>query len=232
MNGLRKFSCCGAALLVGLAIGGAGAQTPQSSYPVPPRTLPEADEIALAVSAAPDEVSAKADVWVLRGGEFVKAREGTNGCACMLARDLHEGSLYPICFDQEGARTLLFREMLETSLRAKGRSEDEVRTAVQQALSRGELRTPSRPALAYMMSPKQVLFSSQDASGRRVGAWHPHIMIAGVDMTNQQLGLQERSRYLHIQAGGEAGSLHDLVIVLGVWSDNTPAPSVSRAAPK
>jgi hypothetical protein len=83
-----------------------------------------------------------------------------------------------------------------------------------------------------MMSPKQVLYSSQDASGRRVGAWHPHVMIAGVHMSNAQLGLQEQSRYLHIQAGGEPGSLHDLVILTGVWSDNTAAPAPNKSAPR
>jgi hypothetical protein len=145
MGGLRRFIGCTAPLLVGLAMSQANAQTAQASYPVPPRQLPEAEEIALAVSAAPDEVSAKADVWVLRGGEFVKAREGTNGCACMLARDLHDGSRYPICFDQEGARTLLYREMMETSLRAKGLSEDQVRAAVKQATERGELKRRRGP---------------------------------------------------------------------------------------
>ena len=63
------------------------------------------------MTAAPAEVSANADVYVLRGTKFEKAKTGTNGCACLVGRDLHEGSRYPICFDQEGARTTLFREM-------------------------------------------------------------------------------------------------------------------------
>src|SRR5262245_26365455 len=93
------------------------SQTPtqRSSYPSPPRPLPEAEEIALAISAAPDEISGRADIYVLRGTEFVKARAGTNGCACMVGRDLHEGSRYPICFDQEGAKTMLKREIMEAS---------------------------------------------------------------------------------------------------------------------
>jgi hypothetical protein len=227
MRGFRR-TYCAALLLVGLAIQDAEPQAPRAAYPVPPRALPEGEEIALALSAAPDEVSSKADVWVLRGVEFARARTGTNGCACIVSRDLHEGSLYPICFDQEGARTLLFREMMETSLRAKGLSEAEVRKSVQDASARGELSVPSKPSLAYMMSPKQILFSSQDSSGRRVGSWQPHIMLSGVNVSKKQIGLPERSRYLYIQAGGEPSSLHDLVILLPVWSDNTPAPISAR----
>ena len=94
----------------------------QSKYPTPPRSLGEAAEIALALTAAPAEVSANADVYVLRGTDFVKARAGTNGCACVVGRDSHDGSRYPICFDREGAHTMLFRELMEGSLRAKGKS--------------------------------------------------------------------------------------------------------------
>src|SRR5215208_1414392 len=136
-----------------------GAQATSARYPFAPRPLPEAEEIALAQSAAPAQVSSRADVYILRGMELVKARTGTNGCSCMVGRDLHEGSLYPICFDQEGSRTLLQREMMETSLRAQGLSEAEVKTRVTAAFANGQLSRPARPALAYMMSPKQVLFS-------------------------------------------------------------------------
>jgi hypothetical protein len=146
----------------------------------------------------------------------------------MVGRDLHEGSLYPICFDQEGSRTLLQREMMETSLRAQGLSEEHVKTRVTEAFARGALSRPARPALAYMMSPKQVLFSSADANGRRVGAWHPHVMIAGVNISAEQVGLAG-SRYLYVQAGGESGSLHDLVVLVPVWSDDTATPPAGAA---
>lgn len=55
----------------------------QTAYVV----LPEAEEIALARSAAPAEVSEAADVWVLRNGRYEIARQGTNGNACMVSRN-------------------------------------------------------------------------------------------------------------------------------------------------
>lgn len=219
-------------VLLGLLCGatGVGAQS-TSRYPSPPKPLPEAEEVAIALSAAPAEVSAHADVFVLRGTEYVKARNGTSGAACAVVRDLHEGSLYPICFDAEAARTVMRRELLETSLRAKGYSEDDVRRQVQAAVTSGAIPLPSRPAVAYMMSPRQVLFSSSDSSGRRVGAWHPHVMMTGVNLSKEAIGLGAGSNYLYVQAGGERGTLHEFVVLVPVWSDGTagPAPSAPRA---
>ena len=70
------------ALVVSVMIGimlSAQLRAQARPYPAAPRALPEADEIALAMSAAPEEISAHADIYVLRGTEFVKARRGTNG---------------------------------------------------------------------------------------------------------------------------------------------------------
>jgi hypothetical protein len=186
-------------------------------YPVTPRSLPDPDEIALAMSAAPEEVASKADIFALRGDKFEKIRAGTNGSACMVARDYHPGSLYPICFDQEGARTLMLREMQEVALRAQGVPESRIVTMVQEELASGKLPKASKAALAWMMSPKQVLYSSADSSGVRVGQWFPHVMMANVGISRDQLGLS--SRYLYIQAGGEAGSLHEFVVLTAVWAD-------------
>jgi hypothetical protein len=50
-----------------------------------------------------------------------------------LARDLHAGSLCPICFDVEATKAVLPRELMEVSLRSLGRSEDQVIRAVDSA---------------------------------------------------------------------------------------------------
>lgn len=204
------------------------AQTPAPRYPVPPRGLPEAEEVALALSAAPEEVSSRADVYVLRGTEFVKVRNGTSGAACLVSRDAHEGSRYPICFDPEAARTVMRRSMMHTTLLAAGKSEAEAEQAIRAAAADGTLPPPTRPAVAYMMSPGQVLFSSPDSAGRRVGAWRPHIMMTGVNLTREAIGFEAGSNYLFVQAGGEAGTLHEFIVLVPVWSDGTPAPVPAR----
>src|SRR5882724_4792585 len=110
---------------------------------------------------------AHATINVLRATGPAKAREGTNGCTCMVSRDLHKGSLYPICYDQEATRTAFPRELMELRLRFEGRSEPEVKREVVAAYADGTLPHPARPAVVYMMSSRQVLFSSPDPDGRR-----------------------------------------------------------------
>ena len=194
------------------------------SYPSIPRPLPEVEEIALAMSAAPPEVSAAADIYVLRAEGPVKVRTGTNGCSCMVARDLHEGSLYPICFDREATRTVLHRELMELTLRARGMSEEEVQRSVVAAVERGELEAPRTPALSYMMSSKQVLFASAYADGRRVGAWSPHVMIYLPNASPEQFGLSTPSKVteLFVAAPGSRGA--HLVIKVPRWADSVTVP--------
>jgi hypothetical protein len=138
--------------VVGLIVGAFAAivvdLAAQAAYPVAPRPLPDAEEIALAVSAAPPAIAAGADVYVVRPSGAVKLRSGTNGVACMVSRDLHDGSRYPICFDREAAASVMQRELLENTLRAGGLAETEVQQRVKAAFANGTLRQPGGPAVA------------------------------------------------------------------------------------
>lgn len=188
-------------------------------YPATPRALPDSEEIALARSAAPAEISAAASVYTVRDGRTVLLRQGTNGCSCMVARDLHEGSLYPICFDVEGTKSVLPRELMEVGLRSAGRTEDEVIRAVDSAYARGALKPPASLAVAYMMSSKQVLFSSPLADGVRVGAWHPHVMLYVPNATPEQLGLREDSQVSVIAVGAPKTKRAEIIIRVPAWAD-------------
>lgn len=195
----------------------------REAYPSRPEPMPEAEEIALARTAAPAEVSGQATIWVLRASGPAKAVAGTNGCTCMVSRDLHKGSVYPICYDREATRTTFPREMLELRLRFAGKSEPEVKAAVAAAHADGTLPRADRPSVVYMMSSRQVLYSSPDAEGRRVGAWHPHVMIAMPGATGEQLGFG---------ADGSAGNLSldhpgepsaQLIVPVTWWADSAKA---------
>jgi len=115
-----------AVLLFLVATTSASAQSGASRYPFKPVPLPDSSEIALAVSAAPSEVTDKATVYAVRDGNVLTLREGSNGVACLVARDLHEGGLYPICFNAEGVRTVMQRELMQVRLRSLGATEDSV----------------------------------------------------------------------------------------------------------
>jgi hypothetical protein len=193
------------------------------AYPERPRPLPEAEEIALAMSAAPAEISAQAAVYVLRATGPARAREGTNGCTCMVSRDLHKGSLYPICFDQEATRTAFPRELMELRLRFEGKNEGDVKTAVTAAYADGTLRHPTRAAVVYMMSSRQVLFSSPLPEGRRVGAWHPHLMIAMPNATEKQLGFGEDASVGDFQLDHAGEAEAQLIVPVTSWADSARA---------
>ena len=72
-----------------------------AQYPVLPRAL----EIELALSAAPKHLRDAASVWVLEPAGYTQAKTGTNAFTCIVSR--RAGDLFPVCWDAEGARSLL-----------------------------------------------------------------------------------------------------------------------------
>jgi len=193
----------------------AAALAAQMREPTLPPLLPEAREIALARSAAPPEVAEGADIWLLRRGGFVRTVPGTNGVACFVARD-HPESLYPICYNAEGARTVLRIELRRQELREQGWTEEKVEAEIDRALAAGELPTPREPAMAWMLSPEQVLYTGAD--GRRVGQWFPHMMIYMPGATLESLGLVEKqgADVFLVNAGKRTAHL---IVKTRAWSD-------------
>jgi hypothetical protein len=211
-----------AAMLVASVARLADAQSPPSAYPTKPVPLPDSTEIALATSAAPAELSSNATVYAVRDGKVLTLRAGTNGSSCMVARDSHAGSLYPICYNPEGTRTVLERELMQVRLRTLGVAEDSIDRAVAAAYRSGELETPKDVALAYMMSPQQVLFSNARKEGRRVGAWHPHLMLYVPGATPATFGLSDNGTGDPIQVGSPGTPQAEVIVKLPKWADGTP----------
>jgi hypothetical protein len=208
-----------------LAVGAALAHplaAQSDGYPVTPKPLADSAEIALAESAAPRSISSRATIYSFRNGKSVVLRTGTNGCTCLVSRDLHGGSLYPICFDREATRTRFPRELMEVTLRVQGKSEDQVRAAVAAEEKAGRFPRPTGIAVVYMMSPRQVLFSSPLPAGVKVGRWWPHLMITGPGVSKVSLGMDTTDVAQFSVDAVEAG-YDELVVKLPAWSDGTPA---------
>ncbi len=147
--------------------------------------LPRDYEIALARSAAPKEVSAAAEIFVLGDSGYVVAVGGTNGNACLVNRSWPE-SLEPHCFDAEAVATVMQTHLRRAALVQSGAAQDAINRDIEDGLRQGRFRTPRRPAMTYMMSAAQVLYNDD---GKRVGAWQPHLMIFYPNLTSEQLGL-------------------------------------------
>lgn len=159
-------------------------------------------EIALARSAAPDNVSGPATVKVLTPQGFKVAVEGQNGFTCLVLRgwgaptysppplrdyvyvaDLRS----PICFDAISSKTMMPYYELRHRLGMEGKGPDEIARGVEAAYARGELPSVTTASIAYMFSGDQYL-------GPHLGHGfiYPHLMVFLPYYDNAKLGGNDR----------------------------------------
>jgi hypothetical protein len=156
---------------------------------------PEA-EVALARSAAPENVSGHATVKILAASGYKVAAQGDNGFVCIVMRgwgaptfspaQLRDLVYYaklraPICFNPVASRTVLPLQELRARLGTEGKTPDQIAEVVQAAYTKGELPKMEMVAFAYMFSADQDL-------GPGVGHWHPHMMVYTPYYENSMLG--------------------------------------------
>ena len=127
-----------------------------SAYADTPPPLDRDHEIALALEAGPASVTAKAGVWVHDKTGYIKARDSQNGFVCVVDHRV-PAAVEPQCMDAEGVKTFFPKYQLVASLRAKGKPEADIRTAVKTGFKDGTFKAPSRPGVIYMMSPHNVV---------------------------------------------------------------------------
>ena len=154
----------------------AGADTPPSDRD---------KEMALALEAAPATVTAKAGVWVHDKTGYVKARDSQNGFVCVVDHRIPAAS-EPQCLDAEGVKTFFPKYQLVASLRAKGKSEVDIRNAVKAGFKAGTLKAPSRPGVIYMMSPRNIV--TIDEVKGVVAPFPGHLMFYAPNLTSADLG--------------------------------------------
>ena len=151
-----------------------------AQYPLLPRAL----EIELALSAAPAHVRDAATVWVLDGTGYSIARQGTNAFSCIVSR--RAGDLFPVCWDAEGARSLLAIDVDDAQLRLAGKSGAEVDAIVAERYKSGQYHAPSRAGIAYMLSPMRYRIDDHGAVARTPST--PHLMFYGPNLTDGDIG--------------------------------------------
>lgn len=190
----------GAAALVAVAwMTSAHAQSPDASsqavggsflaqsrqYPLLPRDL----EIELARSAAPPHLRDAATVLVLESTGFVTASRGTNAFTCVVSR--RGGDLFPVCWDAEGARSLLPVDVDEAQLRLQGKTAADIDRLITASFASGHYRPPSRTGVAYMLSPLRYRIDERGTITRTNP--NPHVMFYGPNLTDADIGGQRGS---------------------------------------
>jgi hypothetical protein len=164
------------ALTLGLArVAGASAS------PIP--LMPEALEMELALSAAPEHLRAGASVLLLREQGYVEARKGSNGFTCLVGRSQPK-AVSPMCYDVEGTRTVVPLLMDEAAMRARGESESAIARAAEEGFRTGKYKAPEKPGISYMMSPVQELAGPDGV----VRSFVPHLMFYAPNLTDADVG--------------------------------------------
>jgi hypothetical protein len=172
-----------------------------------PALMDRQKETALALSACPPMVAAKAAVYVLDKSGYVKIRDSQNGFTAIVQHSMPT-SQEPQCMDEEGARTFLPRMLKVAELRTQGKRPDEIKGIIADAFAKGDLQPPRRSGVDYMLSTENMV---PDTKGG-VEHFPPHVMFYAPYLTNAELGSGGQS------AGGPAfvageGTPYALIIV-------------------
>jgi len=179
--------------------------------------LPRDLELRLAVNALPKDLRAGAAVLVLESGGYVKARPATNAFTCIVSR--RGGNLYPVCFDEEGARTILPAFVDDAVLRLKGASDQEVERQLAIGFEQGRYRPPSRPGVAYMLSPATYL-----RENGKLTRSMPHTMFYAPFLTDADIGgIMGRTAFV------DRPGPHGMIIVLAGQREREILLSESQA---
>ena len=139
----------------------------------------DAEEIALARTAAPPSISAHAEILTLSRTGYKTAIKGNNGFVCLVQRSWAMGFAdsefwnpkfrAPVCNNRAAARTVLPPYIERTKWVLAGISIAEMAARTRAELSSGSFILPDAGAMSYMMSKRTHL---HDADGH----WRPYLM--------------------------------------------------------
>ena len=193
---LRWQSVVIAAVMLLTAVISVSAQTEARYPPLSEYLMPQAEEITLARSAAPANISDHATIEVLTESGFQVVSEGDNGFVCLVMRGwsaptytpeqfrdlVYEPTVRaPICFDPIAAQTVWPYYELRSKLGMEGKTPDQIAAGVEAAYATGALPQRVGVSFGYMWSADQNLIPG-------VGAWHPHVMVFAPYYENAMVG--------------------------------------------
>ena len=201
-------------------------QAPLGQYLIADRD----SEVALARSAAPESISAGAEVMVLGPDGYTTAVKGGNGFLCIVERSWGAATddpefwnpniRAPICFNSMSRNSVVSTYLLKTRLAMAGKSRKEISQAMAAAMERKEIPAPQPGAMCYMMSKRQYL-------NDRGKHWHPHIMVFVPGDASGTWGANLPGSPV-IASNVPEERMTIMMVLAGEWSDGTPAPMMSH----
>src|SRR5260221_8878776 len=206
------------------------AQAPKAAYesmaPIEQyRSASQADEIALARSAAPPSIANDAEVLTLGAHGHDVAAKGKNGFVCIVERawanDFASPDFWnpkvraPNCFNAAAARSVLPTYLKRTEWVLAGASKAQMIERTKVALAAKRIRRPETGAMCYMMSKDGYL--GDDVRGH----WHPHLMFFLPRTSASAWGANSPGSPL-LASTGALEPVTIFLLPVSTWSDGTP----------
>ena len=194
-----RFICAIIAISL-IRVSAASSQAPTAMTNI--EALPRELEVQLALSALPPHLREHATVYVLNPARgFEAARKGTNGFHALVARtgdDTFRGSwplekyrddiLYPIGFDQAGAKEQMRVFFDAAEMQAKGTPPRQLKEIIQRRYKTNFYKAPERAGVAYMLSPIVRTFTNPEQNDDALTLNIPHVMYFAPHLSNQDIG--------------------------------------------
>ena len=141
-------------------------------------------------------------VYVLNPDKgFEVARQGTNGFHTFVARtgdDTFRGTwpltkyrddiLYPISFDQAGAKEHMRVFFDAAAMQAKGIPASELKKTIKERFKTGHYKMPNRAGVSYMLSPILRTYVNPEENDSVATANIPHVMYYAPNVSNEDIG--------------------------------------------
>jgi hypothetical protein len=170
---------------VGLTVGTcAAAESAEPAGAQQPQLMERQKEIALALSACPAVVAAKAAVYALEKSGYIKVRDGENTFTAIVQHSLPT-SQEPECLDAESTHMHLPRILKVAELRAQGKSRDEIKRFIAEARAQGIFQPVARSAIIYMLSTENLVPNEKGVAV----PYPPHVMVCAPYLTNADIGV-------------------------------------------
>ena len=197
-----------------------------SMAPIEQYRMSQADEIALAKSAAPAAISSQAEVLTLGAHGYDAAVQGKNGFVCIVERAWADGLTdpefwnpkprSPICFNPAAVRSVLPTYLQRTQWVLAGASKADIVARTKAALAAHQIPAPEIGAMCYMMS-KDGYLNDTDRH------WHPHLMFFLPRMATAEWGANVPGGAVIGDGGSDLEPITTFFVPLAKWSDGTPA---------
>ena len=187
-------------LLSSLTAGAQNQQPAKRAGTIEP--LPRDLEIQLALSSLPAHLRDRATVYVLNPTKgFEVARTGTNGFSALVARtgdDAMRGPwpltaypddiLYPISWDQAGAKAQLRVFLDIAEMQARGTPPQDLKRIIQQRYKTNVYKAPERAGVSYMLSPILRTYTNPEVDGSVATSNIPHVMHYAPNVSSEDVG--------------------------------------------